>query len=641
MLGKREKSERKFRKFCDDICQSEGSADARESFWSSAETMLSRIPDEELMQGLGMQDMSRIIYVLQKKHSTKAELIPLANDMEIRCADTVIGRASYQSVVIHFIKIEDHILTIEGESSVPVCFDEKEASVYVLAEEKCYKTLSLPRKNDKKIWGEIYEYCRTFRFVYRLSKRKSIRFRFLSRLNGMDVEYRAVVGMRFSPIASQVLGQYAQLGGYLLRIEENEIQCFPNGQILFCGFEHGFQKRLGLLHTEEAYRAIRFREYYFYYKKKKKNQIWIFSDRIDKADDNGEALFRYVMKNRPHGVEAYFIIDGSSEDYRRLFPMGHIVKANSYKHQMLHAMADYIFTSQANGFIENPFGKGEIYYRDLEHQAKVIFLQHGVTKDDQTGHFNRFNQDFYAFITSSPKETASLIELPYFYKAEQIWQTGMPRLDLLYHDEKRQVLIMPTWRKRLMKQEWNPKLKVYSWKPTGNLQDSLYCRTYRELLNSARLKAMSERTGYQILFVLHPLMMPYSDVFDVPTYMKKVSYEEVCLRKMFAESDLMITDYSSVAFDFAYLKKPILYYQFDKEEFFGSHTYKKGYFSYEKDGFGEVVEKEPELLDLLERYLADNGRMKAVYEKRVKQFFGEGEKNCCKQIIDRVMQWRD
>ena len=46
---------------------------------------------------------------------------------------------------------------------------------------------------------------------------------------------------------------------------------------------------------------------------------------------------------------------------------------------------------------------------------------------------------------------------------------------------------------------------------------------------------------------------------------------------------------SSVAFDFAYLGKPVIYAQFDKEEFYEKHDYKAGYFNYERDGFGEVV----------------------------------------------------
>ena len=47
--------------------------------------------------------------------------------------------------------------------------------------------------------------------------------------------------------------------------------------------------------------------------------------------------------------------------------------------------------------------------------------------------------------------------------------------------------------------------------------------------------------------------------------------------------------------DFIYLEKPVVYCHFDREQFFaGEHSYSKGYFEYERDGFGEIVYTEGE-----------------------------------------------
>lgn len=51
----------------------------------------------------------------------------------------------------------------------------------------------------------------------------------------------------------------------------------------------------------------------------------------------------------------------------------------------------------------------------------------------------------------------------------------------------------------------------------------------------------------------------------------------------------MITDYSSVAFDFAYMKKSLVYAQFDREAFFEGQTYDEGYFNYETDGLSGML----------------------------------------------------
>ena len=61
---------------------------------------------------------------------------------------------------------------------------------------------------------------------------------------------------------------------------------------------------------------------------------------------------------------------------------------------------------------------------------------------------------------------------------------------------------------------------------------------------------------------------------------------------------LLVTDYSSVFFDVAFLRKPVVYYQFDEEEFRKYH-YQKGYFDFRRDGFGPVCTTQEALLGAL------------------------------------------
>ncbi|EAJ6043379.1 capsular biosynthesis protein, partial [Campylobacter jejuni] len=97
-----------------------------------------------------------------------------------------------------------------------------------------------------------------------------------------------------------------------------------------------------------------------------------------------------------------------------------------------------------------------------------------------------------------------------------------------------------------------------------------------------------EKYDYKIVFSPHPQIRPYLEGFNLPNYIIIPSVE-MSMQKLFCESSLMITDYSSVAFEMAVLKKPVIYYQFDKDELFAKHTYTQGYFDYNKDGFGIVV----------------------------------------------------
>ena len=93
-------------------------------------------------------------------------------------------------------------------------------------------------------------------------------------------------------------------------------------------------------------------------------------------------------------------------------------------------------------------------------------------------------------------------------------------------------------------------------------------------------------------------------------------------------SSLMITDYSSVFFDYAYVKKPIFYYHASE------YHYIKGYFDYETMGFGDVIDNEYELVDKVINCIQNNCIMEEKYKKRVSDFFEFNDKNNCKRVYE-------
>lgn len=110
-------------------------------------------------------------------------------------------------------------------------------------------------------------------------------------------------------------------------------------------------------------------------------------------------------------------------------------------------------------------------------------------------------------------------------------------------------------------------------------------------------------------------------------------------REIFAQTDLMVTDYSSVAFDFAYLRKPIVYAQFDRESFFnGSHSYTEGYFDYERDGFGEVEDTLEGTVERIIEYMASDCQIKEKYLKRMDDTFAFNDRNCCRRVYKKIME---
>ena len=124
---------------------------------------------------------------------------------------------------------------------------------------------------------------------------------------------------------------------------------------------------------------------------------------------------------------------------------------------------------------------------------------------------------------------------------------------------------------------------------------------------------------------------------DVKTESDRVfvaNWEEYDLQLLMKESMLMLTDYTSAVMDFAYMQKPVLYYQFDYDKYRNEH-FKEGYFNYERDGFGKVVYDEKSLLTELES-LVKTPVMTEEYKARLESFFPLRDKNNCERIYEAI-----
>ena len=107
------------------------------------------------------------------------------------------------------------------------------------------------------------------------------------------------------------------------------------------------------------------------------------------------------------------------------------------------------------------------------------------------------------------------------------------------------------------------------------------------------------------------------------------------VQQLLISSKLLITDYSSVFFDFAYMKKPSIYYQFDSNTFFAKH-YKKGYFDYSENGFGDVALSVEELLLSLKGNIDLDFVPNMRYLERMNSFFELYDDCNCERIYQLI-----
>ena len=123
-------------------------------------------------------------------------------------------------------------------------------------------------------------------------------------------------------------------------------------------------------------------------------------------------------------------------------------------------------------------------------------------------------------------------------------------------------------------------------------------KRWNDLINNNEFIELAKNKGYDIIFKPHPNLYKFIDLFDENDYVI-IDYEKK-YQEIFNESALLITDYSSIFFDFSYLKKPIIYYQYAHDYHFDSEN---GYFQYETMGFGDVIAEEDELIEKIDYYL--------------------------------------
>lgn len=594
--------------------------------------------DDEYILNQKMLWAEHKCYVLAKKYGHEPELTSRKTNMIVHFGNTKINSIAEHYSMIEFLKISNGELIIEGYTKIFGVTLEEPLEVFLKVNNELCPCEIIEREliNEYRFEELIFRGI-GFRCSIPLDPaEESYEIKVVLRCRGTDIEKRDIRLGQFMPISKKYKSSYYFSGDWVAQLQENTLQVDRCGRRGHMQHELQFLKELWKENEVGGRKAVLARLAYHVLKRLKRKPIWLISDRIGKADDNGEALFRYLRENHAEEVGAYFVISKKCKDYDRLRKIGPVVNHLSWKHKMLHLLCRYNISAQADELVINPFYGYSYYYQDLLAGKKFIFLQHGITKDNLSSWLNRFNKNISLFVTAACPEYQSVLGYNYHYSEKIIKLTGFPRYDRLYSQKRRKITIMPTWRAYLVAGSIDP--KTGKRELNAGFQKSQYFAMYNTLLNERRLFDAAQKLGYTIEFLNHPNMGSTTDEMTGDQRLRLWG-EDTPYRDVFAQSDLVVTDYSSVAFDFAYLRKPVVYYQADKDEFFsGAHTYQKGYFDYEKDGFGEVEYSVEALVDRIIEYMENGCRLKEKYRERIDQFFAFNDKNNCQRVYEKIME---
>ena len=362
--------------------------------------------------------------------------------------------------------------------------------------------------------------------------------------------------------------------------------------------------------------------------------IWLVSDRVSHADDNGEVFYRYLKKNHSKDVKAFFLLHPKSKDYDRLKKeLGGIIAPYSWTHKLLALLSEWSISSQTDYLYRDPFRDYGQPYRSVLRKTRFTFLQHGVISNDCSRWLDKDIQELDGFITSTSREYESVIRGNYHYTREQVWMTGMPRFDRLTDKREKTITVMPTWRLYLFIGQNHD---TGEWILKKGFEHSKYTEFYRKLMNHRRLRQAAEENGYRLQFKVHPVFLSHTSEFGFDESVNIVP-PEISYAEIYNKSSLVVTDYSSSVYDFVYLKKPVIYCQFDEDEFFsGIHAWDKGDFDYEKDGFGEVLNNLEDTVDTMIRYIETGCALREPYRTRIEEAFPDRKPDHCERIYRTI-----
>ena len=572
--------------------------------------------------------MSRV-YLLNIKYGKDVLKDAVIEDYgAVKYNDSVIGVLHDIRVRIDVTEVEEGHITFEGRTDVHLLGDRY--SLYMLSSDGHKYDIDVrpfPPFDETGLDGELYYQGMMFSITVPSGNNISYRI-YLEDANGR----RLLVEPAFSKYSKFIAGcpvKSLSLGGYFITYSGGTFEVKTATRALERKAERTVLRYLigRKKYAVAVYRILVALDRLFSPK-----PVWIVADRPHVANDNGEHMFRFLQTTEEaKKCNIYFLIREDSPDYPRLKKTGKVLKYGSHMHKIKFLRSQVILCAAANDLVINAMGKDSLYYRDLL-KYDFVYLRHGVSHNDQSGWINKLGKNIRILVATCRPEYEGILNGDYDYTEREVRLTGLPRFDNLYDEKQKEILILPTWRKNLQgKMEKHSSEREY----VETFVDSDYCKFYNALINDERLLSVMEKYGYTGTFYLHPVFeKQYGDFHS--SRLIKVGPGIADYQELFRRSAIMVTDFSSVAFDFAYLKKPVIYSQFDEAEFYKNHSWGKGYFTYREDGFGPITNTVEETVDELIYNIENDCKMRDEYVKKVEKFFAYTDRNNCRRVYEAI-----
>lgn len=261
---------------------------------------------------------------------------------------------------------------------------------------------------------------------------------------------------------------------------------------------------------------------------------------------------------------------------------------------------------------------------DIEVPEGTTFYRSGMSLEEMRSTYDN-DVSKYNYMISPSSFTTEVFQSAFLINKERLIETGYPRNDILsnYQDEdidriktkfnlpknKKVILYAPTWRDNSFN------LKGYTFK--------------LEVDFKKWQKTLSEE--YIVIFKPHYLIVNDFDLESVKDFVYFVEPQED-ISTLYLIADILITDYSSVFFDFAVLKRPIYFYMYDLESY--RDELRGFYLNIYQDLPGQIIEDENLLLEKIKQNNFDYNKLKLFNHR----FNNHEDGNASKRVLEILLK---
>ena len=322
--------------------------------------------------------------------------------------------------------------------------------------------------------------------------------------------------------------------------------------------------------------------------------------------DNAAAFFEHVLPRYPE-LECYWVIrkDVWMEEVKKAnlsLPDSRVALKDSFRANVLALLADVLVYSHGR-FDVTDYPRGKLP------NTVELMLNHGIiglkrTRMKPLGHGKSVVEHAGSadFVVSSSEREARIKVEEWGIPAEKILLTGLPRFDRLQELKEKvrpsgdRILYMPTWR------DWDTHVV--------SLRNTALLGQMRSFLVDSGLSRFLREKDIVLQLSVHQRMREFFEDFAREFSLENIEVldQDIDLQETILRSSLLVTDYSSVCWDFLFLGKPVLFFQFDLENYL---ELTGAYLDLRKDLFGPVARNAEEAFSWVRRLVETGFSMEA------------------------------